>query len=451
MNMSEQNPASRNENSDDLADYSPGSVERTSDTTADLGFHELDPPHVEDSDAFAGYSTESPEATVPQNKPFSTKEKILLVVGAVFLIAVAIFLVYFAIAKFGGNSAPIPSGVNTEQFGNATASGRRPGDNNSLKDAENLASALGNDNPTAQPSGGDAYVVPAPSGDELAAEMGSGQALMSNPTIQQQPSTVEHSNPPAVGSAEEQAYDDLVDQASKLNVPGSAIKIDDNVVKQTLARQGAAAAEASVQQDRKQIAELRALTNDLQATMKTLNSTMEAFAKNQDKVAKEQENLSSTLASITTEMKSLKGTVDANKKDFNQLVAEAMKRAKANGEVKEIKPALAARSQPVIKPQVSKASPEIINVQLPPPQQVVSRTAPTYEETHNPAEKCAATSVSSNWRVKGINKTSAYIVRAQDGQGMIVRKDEQIPGFGAAVSFDRYSRQVCTTSGLINR
>lgn len=453
MNMSDQNPPSRAELSDDLADYSPGSVDSPTRPEAEPTFHELGPePIMEDEKEFSAYSSEIPEPTAPQRKPFSKKEMILMAVGCVFLIGVAIFLGNIAIAKFWGHSTPKPTGVNTEQFRNANPDQGRSGGNNSLQDAENLASALGGNSSQSSSTGSNSYVVPTASGEvDQESEMAAGQPLASPPLTQQQPTPVEHTNTVVVGSAEEQAYDDLVDQASKLNVPGSAIKIDDNVVKQNLAKQGAAAAEASVQQDRKQIAELRTLTNDLQATMKSLNTTMEAIAKNQERVTKEQESISSTLANVTSEMKSLKGTVDANKKDFNLLVAEAVKRAKGNTDVKEVRPTLAVKPQPVVKPQLAKATTEVINVQLPPPQKVVTQTAPTYEESHSPAEKCTATSVSANWRVKGINKTSAYIVRAQDGQGMIVRKDEQVPGFGTAISFDRYSRQVCTTNGLINR
>ncbi|MFJ7794575.1 hypothetical protein [Pseudomonas sp. NPDC096950] len=453
MNMSDQNPPSRAEHSDDLADYSPGSVDSPTRPETEPTFHELGPETIlEDDKEFSAYSSEIPEPTAPQRKPFSKKEMLLMAVGGVFLIGVAIFLGNIAIAKFWGHSTPKPTGVNTEQFGNTNTNQGRPGANNSLQDAENLASALGGNSSQSSSSGSNAYVVPSASGEvDLEPEMAAGQPLASLPVTQQQPTPVEHLNTAVVGSAEEQAYDDLVDQASKLNVPGSAIKIDDNVVKQNLAKQGAAAAEASVQQDRKQIAELRTLTNDLQATMKSLNTTMEAIAKNQERVTKEQESISSTLANVTSEMKTLKGTVDANKKDFNLLVAEAVKRAKGSTDVKEVRPTLAVKPQPVVKPQLAKATTEVINVQLPPPQKVVAQTAPTYEENHSPAEKCTATSVSSNWRVKGINKTSAYIVRAQDGQGMIVRNGEQVPGFGTAISFDRYSRQVCTTNGLINR
>ena len=453
MNMSDQNPTSRAELTDDLADYSPGSVDSPARPEAEPSFHELEPePFMEDEKEFSSYSSDIPEPTAPKRKPFSKKEIILMAVGGVFLIGVTIFLGNVAIAKFGGHSTTKPTGVNTEQFGTANPVQGRPGANNSLQDAENLASALGGNSSQSLSSGSNAYVVPSASGEvDLESEMTAGQPLASPPLSQQQTTPVEHSNTAVVGSAEEQAYDDLVDQASKLNVPGSAIKIDDNVVKQNLAKQGAAAAEASVQQDRRQIAELRTLTNELQATMKSLSTTMESIAKNQDRVTKEQENISSTLANVTSEMKSLKGTVDANKKDFNLLVAEAVKRAKGNAEVKEVRPTLAVKPQPAVKPQIAKATSDVINVQLPPPQKVDTQTAPTYEESHSPAEKCTATSVSSNWRVKGINKTSAYIVRAQDGQGMIVRKDEQVPGFGTAISFDRYSRQVCTTNGLINR
>lgn len=437
---------------EDLTNYSLGGPEMPRVNEDTLGFHDLE--LADDLDSV--HNAYEPEVQ-PQKKAFTRNEKIAMVGGGLLLVCLIVGFAYMGIKLFGNKGGTTPKGVNAEQFSSsASADSGKSSANNSLQDAENLASALGSSNgfDTNQDQAAQAYLVPPKDPASESLDEGLASASNEDESAPQTPLThvaAEHPGATVGSNAEDQAYDDIVDQASKLNVPGSAIKIDDNVVRQSLAQQGAVLAEASVQQDRKQIAELRAISSEMQNSLKSLSASLEQIAKAQEKNSKEQERVSASVAAMASDLKALHGTVDTNKKEFNRTLSDAIQRAKVNLEAKATKPVAIAKAPSVAKAPMVKPEPEVINVQLPPHQRVVTQVAPNYEESRNPPEKCANSAVSSNWRVKGINKTSAYIVRAQDGQGMIVRKDEQVPGFGSAVSFDRYSRQVCTTSGLINR
>lgn len=76
------------------------------------------------------------------------------------------------------------------------------------------------------------------------------------------------------------------------------------------------------------------------------------------------------------------------------------------------------------------------------------------QNTNLPAPKavtgCGAKVISQNWAVKGVSASAAYI-RRTDGEGVMVRVDMEVPGFGTVKSFDPNARTVCTTSGLIVR
>ncbi|NWD58420.1 hypothetical protein HX878_27275 [Pseudomonas veronii] len=63
---------------------------------------------------------------------------------------------------------------------------------------------------------------------------------------------------------------------------------------------------------------------------------------------------------------------------------------------------------------------------------------------------CGAKTISQIWNVKGVSASAAYI-RRTDGEGVMVRVDMEVPGFGTVKSFDPNARTVCTTSGLIVR
>ena len=94
------------------------------------------------------------------------------------------------------------------------------------------------------------------------------------------------------------------------------------------------------------------------------------------------------------------------------------------------------------------AAPQIAPVRTP---AISSAAAPAQaQQNANQAPSCGAKTISQNWNVKGVSTSAAYI-RRTDGEGIMVRADMEVPGFGIVKSFDPNSRTVCTTSGLIVR
>lgn len=97
---------------------------------------------------------------------------------------------------------------------------------------------------------------------------------------------------------------------------------------------------------------------------------------------------------------------------------------------------------PVTKPNSSPAFEKA-------PVNTVAKTSPK-ENKGNQGQQCQASTVSQNWKVKGITNSGAY-VRRTDGEAAMLRIGYEVSGFGRVVSFDPVSRTVCTTSGLIAR
>ncbi|WP_219096316.1 hypothetical protein [Pseudomonas sp. UMAB-40] len=94
------------------------------------------------------------------------------------------------------------------------------------------------------------------------------------------------------------------------------------------------------------------------------------------------------------------------------------------------------------------ATPQIVTAK---PTAVASAVSPNQsQQTVNKVPECGAKTISQNWNVKGVSTSAAYI-RRTDGEGIMVRADMEVPGFGTVKSFDPNSRTVCTTSGLIVR
>jgi hypothetical protein len=94
------------------------------------------------------------------------------------------------------------------------------------------------------------------------------------------------------------------------------------------------------------------------------------------------------------------------------------------------------------------AAPQVINAR---PAVVASAPVSTQaQQVVNKTPECGAKTISQNWNVKGVSPSAAYI-RRTDGEGIMVRAEMEVPGFGIVKSFDPNNRTVCTTSGLIVR
>lgn len=237
-------------------------------------------------------------------------------------------------------------------------------------------------------------------------------------------------------SAEEKIYDRLVDEAV---AEGSGEKTPSMP-------QGLAGLEREFSETRKVISETQA--------------RMASIEKDLAKSIQGQEALGGQIMAISDAVKKLSAAsassgsadVEAIKQSLKRLEGRAAEAVKVAEEAKKIAAAnqprqpaahqVQARPAAALKP-VATAAPQ------PSIAQVVKATQPARTSGFPP--HCDGRTVSANWRVKGVNANAAYVVRVQDGQGILVREGIEVPGFGRAQAFDAGSRTVCTTSGLIQR
>lgn len=286
-------------------------------------------------------------------------------------------------------------------------------------------------------------------------------------------SSVQQTQIPVPTTEEDAMYDNLLSQASKLDVPNGAIKIDSSVVSQTLAARRLEALEVDVGSAHKDVEEMKQAVQTLQSQVSQISSTVSASQANNEKLIGAIEALTKDVADSS---KRHEAELAALNKKVEGVSAEAKKAvgAQAAAKVQAVtsaqvvaapRPAVPvqqvaqqqqsastrAPTQALAAPKPTVAASPSPAVTLPKPLEVRSVTAPVMVERPNVPTQCDGRFVSSNWRVKGINDTSAYVVRVQDGASLLVRSGMQIPGFGEVQSFDRTNRAICTTQGLVRR
>lgn len=262
---------------------------------------------------------------------------------------------------------------------------------------------------------------------------------------------------PIAPTEEDALYDKALEHAGAMDLPPGAIKIDPNVISQTVQNSRVDSLAATVETSRKEVADLKTVMADLRGEVSKLGKAIDGSIAQQSEQRKLVENLVKTVEGIS---KKQELDVAALKKEINERAADrtpvAAKPVVAKSQAVVTSPnANPVAAQPVAHaPQARPVAPvEVAKpVVLPAPQQVASVVAPISEgsQAHS-LQQCDGRLVSSNWRVKGINNSSAYVVRVQDGEGLLVKQGVEVPGYGAVKSFDRFNRTVCTTQGLIRR
>ena len=262
-----------------------------------------------------------------------------------------------------------------------------------------------------------------------------------------------------VAPTEEDAlYDKALEHAGAMDLPPGAIKIDTNVINQTVQSNRVDTLAATVETSRKDVADLKEVMTELRGEVSKLGKAIDGSIAQQGEQRKLVEDLIKTVEGVS---KKQAADVAALKKEINERAAAQAPVANKSVPVERPavvatpKPSPAIATQPVAPaPQARPITPvEVAKpVVIPAPQQVASVVAPVSEgsQTHN-LPQCDGRLVSSNWRVKGINNSSAYVVRVQDGEGLFVKQGVEVPGYGAVKSFDRFNRTVCTAQGLIRR
>lgn len=282
-------------------------------------------------------------------------------------------------------------------------------------------------------------------------------------------------------TAEEQMYDQLLSQADKLDVPVEAIRIDHAVIDRQLDAKRIQELQAAVASTRESVSQVSAVVSEVRGAVSQLSDQVAAGQAQNAKLAERVDGLSSAVANLSASQEASQDltALQARIATAERKAADAEKAAKSAAEiaakassarqtaVAERRPAAAQRQPAVAQrqpapaaptPPPASAAPEV--TKLPPSAPVATVTAPTPASAPavaaaKPATEekpfCDATRVSSVWRVMGVNENSAYISRAQDRAGLLLRVGAEIPGFGRVVAFDAPSRSVCTTAGLIKR
>lgn len=247
-------------------------------------------------------------------------------------------------------------------------------------------------------------------------------------------------------SEEEQMYDNILAEASTIDVPHEAIKIDRNVVNMELQIKRISRAELDIAETRKSLGDMS----------KVIGSIQEQTSK----IAKAIENNTEKNQQISNEIKQLsakvEGQIELQKADIAALKENIKKRAEASVEVAKVKEpqAQAVVAQEVAPKPVPVSVPPAVQkpVTLPAPAaRPVMVKAPVPKPATAQRASCASSNVSENWRVKGVTPSSAYVVRVQDGQGVYLKEGVSLPGFGTVKSFNEIDRSVCTSSGIVRR
>ncbi|MEH6688806.1 MAG: hypothetical protein V7693_16270 [Halopseudomonas sabulinigri] len=282
-------------------------------------------------------------------------------------------------------------------------------------------------------------------------------------------------------SEEELLYDKLLDQTEELDVVPEGLVIDESVVRRQVSDKRMSVLESEVSSTRQTIGTLRVTLGAVQEQVKDMADVISKSSTEQSELRKSIQSIGSAVDEMSKEQSNL--MIDLNKKIelVTSIATVAQQDAKSAKDISLSSASVARRSSPEARPQAVPSKPvvDVQPVREPEPEPVVAaakpaRPAPVTRPVEAPqpvkpteisstarrssqvsetnqANGCSSQTVSAIWRVKGVNTTSAYVTRAQDRTGIILRKGVQVPGFGNVVSFNSDARSVCTTAGLIQR
>lgn len=272
-------------------------------------------------------------------------------------------------------------------------------------------------------------------------------------------------------SDEEKMFDNLLNTAQAMDVPPDAIKIDQSVVAKKAEEQRRARLDSEVGAIRDSVNGMRTSVTALQTEISRLQESVTMSTDSQ--VA-----LSQTVNDLQGAVSKMQGQQEKDIASLKQQIAEVAKKAdlKAGASRADIaaRPAsvrqvAAAPAQPSIAtPTAEQSAPasaatrsggasstakmvaEPASYTVPRQMTPVTVQAPAAAPAAA-GSSCAKSTVSTVWRVKGVNAVSAYLVREEDKQGQFVQLNVQVPGFGVVQGFDTKNRAVCTSEGIIRR
>lgn len=276
-------------------------------------------------------------------------------------------------------------------------------------------------------------------------------------------------------SEEESMYDKALLQLEKVDVPAEAIKIDRAVIQKKLASNQIERMKAEIDASRSEVGAIKDVVVGIQAQLSSMNDVLKTNSSSQNALVAQISELNAEIKKVNREQK-------INTENLRKEIAEA--KSSANRHIEAVdskintntvdarKKNTTVKQQSITVASKSKVSNSDIVAQATlkhEPKPVVGKSdsiqrisSPNTTSTHNQStgnqngfpEQCTGSRAvkSSNWRVKGITASSAYLLRS-DGESVFVRLDTPVSGFGQVVAFDSSSsaRTVCTTMGLITR
>lgn len=281
-----------------------------------------------------------------------------------------------------------------------------------------------------------------------------GEALDADPIVQRDNQDVmvstageDVSLTPSAISAEDQLYDKLLNVMPKEGIPTEAIKIDQNVIKRQVATGQISVLEKGLITTKEEVSGLNTQVHAVQTTLSDLTKRFDSSISNQSqsisRIEEIAKNMVVTNKAQDAEIKDLKASLAAAIKTAERLESQIESRSKGIQKVSPEQKVIVAPEK--IKSQVS--SLPVKSVVVPPANKVVVAA----NEPKQSTPTCGTASVSAIWRVKGVNSTSAYVVRTEDSFGLFVREGSEIPGYGVVKSFDTATRSVCTSTGMVKR
>lgn len=254
-------------------------------------------------------------------------------------------------------------------------------------------------------------------------------------------------------SDEERMYDNILAEAAAIDAPHTAIKIDRNVVSMELQVKRLDRVEHDIAETRSSLKDMSDVIGEIRKQTSSISEALKSNSENSKQISDSVKKLSekvdgqielqkADIAALKADLKAVKvkpqvAAAPAKQKPKSGQVAA--KPAPSQDKVAHVAVSRAAETKRPVNLPAAKAKPVAVRAPAPKPQAKKNTSG------------CAVTTVSENWRVKGVTPSSAYVERVQDGQGLLLRAGVSLPGFGTVRGFNPVERSVCTTSGIVRR
>lgn len=265
---------------------------------------------------------------------------------------------------------------------------------------------------------------------------------------------------PLALSEEELMYDQLLQKANQIEAPAEAIVIDQSVIQRQMNSRRFQELESQVEASRSSLGTMQEAVGNMAKEVKNLSQLVEQSSSSQKQLAERVDQLAKTMESVNAQpdladMRSLINRIADQATNAQRTANRALENSGATAQAAAAQaPATrtAAPAQAAARPAAPAPKPAAVT-----PAPAAAAPAPAIAQAAAPAPQTAApagcnvAAVSNLWSVKGVNATSAYIVRKSDKAGVFLRAGIEVPGFGQVVSFNPDGRFICTTSGMIGR